>query len=262
MSIKLMTQAWETDSKENELIILLCLADFANDDGFCFPSWDAIQKKCKVSRDTVWRVLKKLEEKGRIASFSRKRTNGSDASNGYYILVNLDRAKSENQTPPKVRLRGGQSPIERGAKSDRSDPYMNHHVEPSIEPSIESVALTVCDDSHLVAEYLYQKLSKHQPNFKKPNIQVWAKDIDLAIRIDSRTKEQLMACIDWIYSTPKGNFWIANILSGRKLREKFDTMNMQAGQQTQVQAKSSMVDAIYGQGVSAKELIERMEKVS
>ena len=136
---------------------------------------------------------------------------------------------------------------------------MNHHIEPSFK---ESVALTVCDDSHDVANYLLQKILKHQPTFKKPNINEWSKEIDRAFRIDGRSKEELIRCIDWIYSTPKGSFWISNILSGKKLREKFDTMKMQASQQHPTQQKNTMVDAIYGQGVSAKELIARMEQVS
>lgn len=130
------------------------------------------------------------------------------------------------------------------------------------EKKKESVALTVCDDPHDVANYLLQKILNHQPTFKKPNINEWAKEIDRAIRIDGRSKEELMRCIDWIYSTPKGSFWISNILSGRKLREKFDTMKMQASQQQPTQQKNTMVDAIYGQGISAKDLIERMEQVS
>ena len=112
---------------------------------------------------------------------------------------------------------------------------MNHHIEPSFK---ESVALTVCDDSHDVANYLLQKILKHQPTFKKPNINEWSKEIDRAFRIDGRSKEELIRCIDWIYSTPKGSFWISNILSGKKLREKFDTMKMQASQQHPTQQKN------------------------
>jgi hypothetical protein len=123
---------------------------------------------------------------------------------------------------------------------------------------IKESSVTLRDDAIQIAEYLFQKISNHQPTFKKPKLELWAKDIDLALRIDGRTKEQLIACIDWIYSTPKGGFWIANILSGKKLREKFDTMNIQASQATQ--SKTSMVDAIYGNGATAQELIEQMER--
>jgi len=77
-----------------------------------------------------------------------------------------------------------------------------------------------------VSEYLLSKILINKPNFKRPNLEKWSNDIDLAIRIDKRTEQELMACIDWIY-TDRGSFWIPNILSAKKLREKFDTMESQ-----------------------------------
>lgn len=128
MSIKLMSQAWDTNAKGNELIVLLSLADFANDEGYCFPSWSILMEKCKISKDTLARVLNKLENDGYIIRESRKRTNGSDASNGYIVLQNID-AKSENRTT-KVRKSDTMQSTKIGhhAKSDFSDTYMNHQV--------------------------------------------------------------------------------------------------------------------------------------
>ncbi len=81
-------------------------------------------------------------------------------------------------------------------------------------------------DAQEVASYLLQKILEHKPNFKKPELTAWEKDIEKAINNDGRTVEGLIGCIDWIYS-PTGTFWIPNILSGKKLREKFDTMESQ-----------------------------------
>ena len=54
------------------------------------------------------------------------------------------------------------------------------------------------------------------------NLSTWARDIELLIRIDQRTPEEIRGVIDWC-QLPNG-FWGPNILSGRKLREKFDTL--------------------------------------
>lgn len=78
-----------------------------------------------------------------------------------------------------------------------------------------------------VANYLLEKIMSSNSTFKTPNIKTWTGDIDKAMRIDGRTKQQLFDCIDWIYS-PAGSFWQPNILSGKKLREKFDMMNAQS----------------------------------
>ena len=123
-----MSQAWDTTAKGNELIVLLSLADFANDEGYCFPSWSILMEKCKISKDTLARVLNKLENDGYIIRESRKRINGSDASNGYIVLQNIE-AKSENRTS-KVRKSDTTQSTKIGhhPKSDFSDTYMNHQV--------------------------------------------------------------------------------------------------------------------------------------
>jgi len=94
-------------------------------------------------------------------------------------------------------------------------------VEDSIDAEIE-----ISSPAKNVAFHLLNKIKANKPNFKEPNIDTWTKDIDKAIRIDKRTEQELMGCIDWIYSDA-GSFWIPNILSGKKLREKFDTMESQ-----------------------------------
>jgi hypothetical protein len=50
----------------------------------------------------------------------------------------------------------------------------------------------------------------------------WARDFDLILRLDKRNKNQISEVIAWCQKP--GCFWAANILSGRKLREKYDTL--------------------------------------
>jgi len=101
----------------------------------------------------------------------------------------------------------------------------NSNAETYLETSTEKVP-----SAKKVAEYLLLKITQNNPEFVVQNINAWIADIDKAMRIDNRTELQLMNCIEWIYHNPKGSFWIPNILSGRKLREKFNTMSMQANQ--------------------------------
>jgi len=108
-----------------------------------------------------------------------------------------------------------------------------------------------------VAEYLLSKIRASNPKFKQPNISIWAKDIDKAIRLDHRTEDELTGCIDWIYSE-QGDFWQSNILSGKKLREKFDTM--QAQSRSKSKKNTTMVDKIYDAGMTAKDMVKEMEK--
>jgi len=68
-------------------------------------------------------------------------------------------------------------------------------------------------------------LSLHQlnvdSNFKKPESTVhsWASDIDKLNRIDGRDYEEISKVLNWCKT--RGNFWAANIISGKKFREKY-----------------------------------------
>jgi hypothetical protein len=90
---------------------------------------------------------------------------------------------------------------------------------PIVQPDLES-------DAKIVANYLLQKILDNKPNFKKPDLRVWEQDIEKAIKNDGRTAQELIGCINWIYSHD-GNFWIPIILSAQKLRQKFDVMESQ-----------------------------------
>jgi len=72
-----------------------------------------------------------------------------------------------------------------------------------------------------LAELLLEKIVFRNPNFKKPNIQTWAKDIDLMIRIDKRDVSEIGQVIEWCQ---QDQFWQSNILSTSKLRKQYDQL--------------------------------------
>ncbi|WKV22506.1 replication protein O [Bacillus phage vB_BceS-M2] len=80
-------------------------------------------------------------------------------------------------------------------------------------------------DEVRLAHYLLQKIRENNPDHKEPNLQTWAGDIEKMIRIDGRTPQQVQNMIDWCQAD---HFWKANILSGKKLREKYDQMKVKA----------------------------------
>ncbi len=130
--------------------------------------------------------------------------------------------------------------------------------KPKTEPQTKVMELSTTLLSGLkVSEYLLSKILTNKPNFRKPNLETWSKDIDLAIRIDKRTESELIGCINWIY-TDQGSFWIPNILSAKKLREKFDTMESQMT--TKKQQSETMVDKLYDNGMTAQDMVKEMEK--
>jgi hypothetical protein len=81
-------------------------------------------------------------------------------------------------------------------------------------------------DEIRLSELLLEKLLSRNPNYKRPNIQIWAKDVDRMIRIEHRSPEEIQAVIEWCQSDL---FWQNNILSVAKLRSQFDQLQLKMG---------------------------------
>lgn len=79
MSIRVMSWVWDEapTSKHSELLVLLCLADHANDDGTgCWPAVRTIARRVRVSERTVQYVLRSLEDRGLIRKGNQAMTAG------------------------------------------------------------------------------------------------------------------------------------------------------------------------------------------
>ena len=91
MSIKIMTQIWETKGHftSSEKFVLLKIADCAADDGtHSFPSIKTIAEQCELGRATVFRVLNNLYEKRILQKIFRITIKGK-RSNKYEINLEL-----------------------------------------------------------------------------------------------------------------------------------------------------------------------------
>ena len=91
MSIKLTAKAWETNQSGNDLLVLLALCDFSNDEGLSYPSLKTLSSKAKVSKTTLSYILRAYEDIGVITRERRTRDNKSDTSTLYKINhLNID----------------------------------------------------------------------------------------------------------------------------------------------------------------------------
>jgi len=79
-------------------------------------------------------------------------------------------------------------------------------------------------EAYIFAELLFIIIRSRKPNFRMPNLQKWAADVDKINRIDKRTWGQIYDLIIWCQ---QDSFWQNNILSGEKLRKQLDRLELQ-----------------------------------
>lgn len=164
MSVKLMSQVWElANVDQGTLLVLLALADWANDKGVCWPSVPAIARKARLGDRQVRRILHALEERGIITvQEQRGRKRGKEYSTNVYRL-NL------TACPVLVELK----PVSNGevnltaavAKPDMSGGTIRK--EPSVtattrEPSVSSRTIGVN------SEGVVRQIAQAHPRHEKP----------------------------------------------------------------------------------------------
>ncbi len=67
MSVKIMTLVWEhAPCRENSLMVLLALADWANDEAVCWPSIQKLADKTRIDRRSAQRIIRRLVTDGLI----------------------------------------------------------------------------------------------------------------------------------------------------------------------------------------------------
>lgn len=100
MSIKLMNAVWESDTTSgSDRLVLLALADSANDEGYCWPAYDTIAAKANLGRRYVIQIVGRLEEIGLIVKTHRFK-EGDFTSNLYRVVVNNSSPGVVNHSSP------------------------------------------------------------------------------------------------------------------------------------------------------------------
>ena len=97
MSVRVMTAVWALVLPDSEKIVLLALADSANDEGHCWPGMKSLMAKCSKSDRTIQAAIKSLCVAGHL---TRREVLGK----GCNYTVHPARAKAEMQgyNPPEV----------------------------------------------------------------------------------------------------------------------------------------------------------------
>jgi len=110
MAIRIMTKVWDDGPDDrNETMVLLALADHANDEGYCYPGLDRLQQRCRLSRQGLCNIIDRLEQKGWIKKKSGGQ--GPGTPNEYWIQLSRFERSDKGQAGSKK----GQAGKEKGS---------------------------------------------------------------------------------------------------------------------------------------------------
>jgi len=162
---------------------------------FSYLSIDEIEKGI---RDLVsFNFIKIINQPFAASSLEKVRATNACA---YYTYV-----------PPMQRIRAGV--------------LISQIVFLNLSRSLREDSGSCCETSRSasLAEYLYSLILERNPNFKKPNLEVWAIIIERMIRLDKRDPAEIEKVMKLCQ---EDSFWQNNILSAKKFRIQYDQLYM------------------------------------
>lgn len=139
MSIKALNWAWEQHTASSgQKLVLLALADHANDDGHCWPGMGRIAEKCGMSARQVSNHVSALEACGLLEKTRRMRDDQKYSTYLYHLKF------SSSGSPLPV---GQQKPISGGPAE------AHFRTEPSVENRKKEPSLSSSSDDDGFAEF-------------------------------------------------------------------------------------------------------------
>ncbi len=214
MSLRLLTLVWErAPYKDGSLLLMLALADFSDDSGFCWPSVIRLAHKARMVERHARRILRKFEEDGFLETVQR---GAQHKPNNYRINVDKLSSIPARTYCPEVTLGFGGGTSESAKEDAGVPPTVMNRQEPPGEEKTNELTMEAVKFVDWFLDLL-QKTGAKVPHMT-PGIRVaWADTYEKLVRIDGRKKEEIVQICRW---ARRDSFWSSNFLSPAKLRQK------------------------------------------
>lgn len=182
-----------------------------------------LQNHFTEGRDAINTAFRELEEFGYVDKEPVQEENGQLSGWNYTIYESselLENRITENPSDGKPATTNNLSkPNTDHTNSEKCGGGSSQKKDPSSE------ALSL-------SEALFLSIERFKPDYKhiqdkERALQSYAADIDRMLSIDKRKPERIRQVIDWLECNDKdAMFWRQNILSAKKLRQQFDTLEI------------------------------------
>lgn len=193
-----------------EKVMIIAIDSLNNEDG-CFATNDYFANFFDLSKNRISKIINRLVKRGYVTS-EIKYKDGTQTLEKRVLKVsfnpyiqNSPEIVSENTSENKLN-----SSLQALNKSKPCDTHKKFDAD---------------SDPYLLAQFLEKRITDNSPKFPQSETQRqrWAKDFDFMIRIDKISPNDIAKVIDWCQGD---TFWKSNILSGKKLREKYQQLRI------------------------------------
>lgn len=152
MSVRTMARVWElSQHRGNDLLMLLAIADFADDEGNAYPSVQTLAQKCRMKARNTTAILTAIRKSGELEV---RPNEGPKGTNRYRIVlpsrplqkragVQIHAGMQKRAAPPAETCR---KPLQNPA----DEPSVNHQ-EPST--MVDSKAVSICPHQKIIDLY-------------------------------------------------------------------------------------------------------------
>ena len=166
MSIMAMTWAWGlTDLDQSQTLVLLALADAANDEGVCWPSQAEIGRKARLKDRAVRNQIRSLEAAG-LLSVSRRATPQGRKTNVYRLNIGCDFSLQSKQPARNAGWVEGSEPQPVDNQAFRCN-QSNRHEMPVGYPT--GTVVPVATGTVMPVASIYQTPNIQTPNPTQPS---------------------------------------------------------------------------------------------
>lgn len=100
MSLAALTWAFNQDLVPAQKVVLLALADYADDQGRCWPGQETLTLKTSLSVRGIRSQIRALEERGLVLTIERRKEGGARATNAYQLAFGLPAASAGSGAQP------------------------------------------------------------------------------------------------------------------------------------------------------------------
>lgn len=251
----------------SDRMVLLVLANYANDDGVCWPSVARVAHDAALSVRRTQDALRRLEAAGWVTrKLNQQPMNikgGARTADRRTNLYCLSSGVDESSTPDP---NGVDDQRDDGVDDHDATGWTDRLPEPSVEPSVDQpsveqrgrtadaalpsrvegseflpAARALCEQMAASLERRGERASH------KAKAAAWVRPMEAILRIDGRSPDDVAKVLRWLDegSDPVSAWWQPNVRSPGKLREKWHTMGEQYAREVKGAGKRNGADSVH-----------------